>query len=130
MLLTYKKAQELLQAHMAIDGNVVMNEGSGEVRIKVAHNIKQLRSASDTALETRQKVVREMTDGKGVDPADKVLDQQIGLRIIEIDNTEVELKLWRIPYAKLNPDNVSPKILAALGDDLIKDMPELGEPDA
>lgn len=131
MLLTYKKAAELLQAHKEIDrqGKIVSGDGSGEVRIKLAHNIKELDKANTLAGETRRKVFNEMTDGENSIKADDPRAQAIGMRMEEIDQTDVEVKLWRIPYAKLKPDEISPQILNVMMPLLI-DVPNLGEPDA
>lgn len=128
MQITYKQIPVLLQAHMAIDGSVSSAEGSGEVRIKVAHNLKRLREAHETLMETKKKVFLEITEGRETVQQSDPANAKIAARFNEIDQTPVEIKLWSVPYQKLNPDTISPQVLEAMTG-LIKDVPDLGEPD-
>lgn len=131
MLLTYKKIAELLQAHRLLDQqrSIASGDGSGEVRIKLAHNIDALDRAHQLAQATRRKVFREMTGGEDHIKPEDPRTQAIGMRMEEIDATEAEPKLWRIPYDKLKPDEVSPQLLNTMMPLLIG-VPNLGEPDA
>lgn len=127
MLLTYKQVSPLLAAHIALA--VSSGEGSGEIRVKVAHNLAELRKADATALEARKAAFKEVAGESGTIDQTDPKAQQLGMRMTEIDETPVELKLWRLPFDKLQTDKISPSAMEALMP-ILKDVPDLGEPDA
>jgi len=128
MKLTYRQIPTLLQAHALIDSAVKSGSGSGEVRIKIAHNLKKLRETHETLMETKKKLFLEISGGRETLPQGDPAGNEISARFDEIDRTQSEIKLWSIDYASLNPDNVSPQAIDALSG-IIRGVPDLGEPD-
>jgi len=128
MKITYQNASRMLQACAAIEP-ALTGEGSGTSRIRLAYNMKKLRDAEELAQETRNKVFKEIV-GEGVasipnsDPRAAVL----GMRIQEIDQTETEIKLWKIDWTTVDKDKASPAALS-LVIPMLNGFPDAGEPD-
>jgi len=104
-------------------------DGAGEASIKIAYNLKKLREVVNLAVETRKSVFMELSGGRESIKPDDPVAPEIAKRMSEIDNTEVEVKLWKIKYDSLSPEDVTPDVLNAIMP-ILSDMPDLGEPDA
>lgn len=103
--------------------------GSGETRLKIAHNIKVLQKQEQLNTEVKRSLFLKVSDGKPTIPEDDTQKQgKIQMEMAEIDNAEVELKLWGISWKHLDPDKLQTQAVAALQPVLI-DVPDLGEPD-
>jgi len=128
MLLTYKKSAELLNAitSLEVDSSV---DGAGSTNIKLAYNIGKLEESVKLAIDTRKKVFGEMTGGRDTIKPDDPVAEQVSKRMLEIDDTEIEIKLWKIDYTTLNPSSAKPMLVHVMKDILVN-VPELGEPDA
>jgi hypothetical protein len=127
MKLTYSKAAELLYGTSRIEPE--QGEGAGEASIKIAHNVAKLKPIVDLALETRKKLFSEIAGNRDSVPADDPVAKEVTSRMLEIDNTEVEVKLWRLKYGQIKQSKLTPDILNAVSP-ILDGIPDLGEPDA
>ena len=127
MKLTYVKAAELLFGLSQVE--VESGEGAGEASIKIAHNLSKLKATVDLAVETRKKLFNELSGGRESVPADDPAASEISKRMTEIDETEVEVKLWKLKYGSLKQSKMTPNVLNSISQ-LVDGIPDLGEPDA
>ena len=127
MKLTYAKAAELLYGVSRIEPE--QGEGAGEASIKIAHNMNKLKPVVDLAIETRKKLFSELTGNRETIPADDPVANEVAERMLEIDNTEVEVKLWKLKYSQIKQSKLTPDILNSIMS-LVDGVPDLGEPDA
>lgn len=127
MKLTYVTSAEILAGLTQVKPH--KGDGAGEASIKIAFNLKKLREVVDLAVETRKSVFMELSGGRESIKPDDPVAPEIAKRMTEIDNTEVEVKLWKVKYDSLTPEDVSPDVLNAIMP-VLSDVPDLGEPDA
>ena len=127
MKLTYAQVTPLLRACLSLE-QALIGKGSGEARLRLAANMKALRDHEDTHQTARNNLIREVAGDVATVPENSPQAAELSKRLMEMENTEIEVSLWSIDFKVLGKEKVSPQALSHAMP-LIKGCEGWGEPD-
>lgn len=127
MKLTYSEVTPLLRSCLALE-QALVGKGSGTARVRLAANMQALRGHEEAYQAARTSLIKDVVGDVASIPDNDPRAAELSKRLLEIDETEIDVNLWSLEWTAFSKDKLSSQALS-LAMPLIKGCEGWGEPD-